>query len=99
MASRRVCLTLLAAGLVAVASGCATAPVGGSVQPLPGSSGEPQAFVQPLPPPPPGANLRQWDRENVVLGFLHASASFALDPAAAQRFAEVVGRDRGRHFV
>jgi hypothetical protein len=86
VASRRVCLTLLAAGLVAVASGCATAPVGGSVQPLPGSSGEPQAFVQPLPPPPPGANLRQWDRENVVLGFLHASASFALDPAAARAY-------------
>jgi Lipoprotein LpqB beta-propeller domain/Sporulation and spore germination len=83
VASRGVCLTLLAAGLMAAASGCATAPVGGSVQPLPGSSGEPQAYVQPLPPPPPGPG---WNPREVVLGFLHASASFALDPAAARAY-------------
>ncbi len=83
MASRRLCLALLAAGLVAAASGCATAPVGGSVQALPGSSGQPQAYAQPLPPPGPRAG---WSAEEVVEGFIAANASFALDPDAARAY-------------
>jgi hypothetical protein len=83
VARRRFRLALLAAGLVAVGSGCATAPVGGSVQSLPGGNNEPQAFVQPLPPPGPGPN---WTAEQVVRGFIHASASFALDPGAALKY-------------
>ena len=39
--------------------------------------------MQPLPPPPRPATGRAAD---VVLGFLHASASYAFDPAAAERY-------------
>jgi hypothetical protein len=69
--------------IAAVGAGCATAPVSNGPQPLPGSSGEPQAFVQPVPPPPPG---HLWSPAEVVLGFVHASASFALDPGAARAY-------------
>jgi hypothetical protein len=39
--------------------------------------------VQPLPPPPPQPG---WTDRQVVEGFLHASASFALDPRAAEKY-------------
>jgi hypothetical protein len=42
-----------------------------------------QAYVQPLPGPGPTSS---WQPEQVVLGFLHASASYAFDPAAARRY-------------
>jgi hypothetical protein len=70
---------------VGVLTGCATAPTSGAAQPLPGNNGQAQAFVQPLPPPGPGP-ATQWTPNDVVLGFLHASASFALDPEAARRY-------------
>ena len=73
----------LAAVIAAVCSGCAVAPVTGGPQAMPGASGQPQAFVQPLPPSAPGP---QWSAQNVVLGFLHASANFALDPKAVRAY-------------
>jgi hypothetical protein len=57
--------------------------VGGSVQALPGSSGQPQAYAQPLPPPGPRAG---WSAEEVVEGFIAANASFAQDPDAARAY-------------
>jgi hypothetical protein len=42
-----------------------------------------QAYVQPLPPPAPTS---KWRPDEVVLGFLHASASYAFDPAAARQY-------------
>jgi hypothetical protein len=42
-----------------------------------------QAYVQPLPGPGPTSS---WTAKEVVLGFLHASASYAFDPAAARRY-------------
>jgi hypothetical protein len=77
-------LAPLAAAVVALAAGCAATPVGGVAHPLPGISGQPQAaVVQPVPGPGP---LPHWDAQQVVLGFLHASASFATDPSAARAY-------------
>jgi Lipoprotein LpqB beta-propeller domain/Sporulation and spore germination len=73
----------LAAVIAAACAGCAVAPVSGRPQAMPGASGQPQAFVQPLPPPPPAPKE---DAQNVVLGFLHASANFALDPKAVHAY-------------
>ncbi len=42
-----------------------------------------QAYVQPLPPPGPKT---YWSPSQVVLGFLHASASYAFDRAAALEY-------------
>jgi hypothetical protein len=74
---------ILGAALVVAAAGCATVPTSGAPQSLEGNSGQPQAFVQPLPPPGPQP---LWTPGEVVEGFLHASASFALDPSAAERY-------------
>jgi sporulation and spore germination protein/lipoprotein LpqB-like beta-propeller protein len=73
----------LVAVITAVCSGCAVAPVSGGPQAMPGASGQPQAFVQPLPPSAPQP---KWSAGNVVLGFLHASANFALDPKAVRAY-------------
>jgi hypothetical protein len=78
----RLAVVTLAA-LTVVISGCATVPVGTAPRSLEGQSGQQQAFVQPLPPPSPTS---AWTPEEVVLGFLAASASFELDPAAAQAY-------------
>jgi hypothetical protein len=80
--SRRLAL-LIASGLLLLATGCATAPTGGGPHDLVGQSGQQQAFVQPVPPPAPKAD---WTPLEVVLGFLAASASFELDPAAARQY-------------
>jgi Lipoprotein LpqB beta-propeller domain len=85
-ALRRAWLPLapLAAVVVALGTGCATAPVGGFAHPLTGSSGQAQvAVVQPVPGPGP---LPHWSAGDVVKGFLHASASFATDPSAARAY-------------
>ncbi len=81
--SARSAGTLIAGLLVAVVSGCATAPSGGAPQRLQGQSGQQQAFVAPLAPPPPGIS---WTASDVVQGFLAASANFELDPSAAQQY-------------
>lgn len=77
----RVLLVLLAAA--ALAAGCATVPSGGTPQPVRPGGGQAEAYVQPLPPPGPAAH---WSANQVVLGFLHASASYATDPQAARRY-------------
>lgn len=71
------------AALSAVLAGCATAPSGGPPRSAPGGNSQAQAYVQPLPPPGPTS---RWTPEQVVLGFLHASASYAYDPAAARQY-------------
>jgi hypothetical protein len=74
----------LAAIVVAVGvAGCATAPSGGPPRRATGGGNQVQAYVQPLPPPRPAAS---WLPTAVVLGFLHASASYAFDPAAAEQY-------------
>jgi hypothetical protein len=73
-----------ALAVVAVAvAGCATAPSGGPPRAAPGGNSQAQAYVQPLPPPAPTSS---WQPAQVVLGFLHASASYAFDPAAARQY-------------
>ncbi len=75
----------VAALLVVLVTGCATAPAGGAPQRLEGQGGQQQAFVEPLPPHGPEAN-GAWKPSDVVLGFLAASANFELDPNAARRY-------------
>jgi hypothetical protein len=80
----RLLVTLAAVTVAAAAAGCATAPSGGPPRrATTGSGGQVQAYVQPLPPPGPTSS---WLPKDVVLGFLHASASYAFDPAAAERY-------------
>jgi Lipoprotein LpqB beta-propeller domain/Sporulation and spore germination len=76
-----------AAGLGAaalLAAGCATVPTVGPPQAVVGSSGPAQQFVQPIPPVPNSS----WLPQDVVQGFLAASANFPSpgQPAAALRF-------------
>jgi len=73
-------LMVLLAVLAAAVTGCATVPTSGAARNLPGNGGAPEAFVQPLPPPPPQPG---WSPTDVVDGFLQASASGA---AAARRY-------------
>ncbi len=71
------------AALSAALAGCATAPSGGPPRAAPGGSNQVKAYVQPLPPPGPTS---KWSPSQVVLGFLHASASYAFDPSAARQY-------------
>ena len=85
-ARRRRLPVELAALTVAVAiAGCATAPSGGPPRQTTGGGSLVQAYVQPLPPPAP-TSADRWGPTAVVLGFLHASASYAFDPAAAEKY-------------
>jgi hypothetical protein len=79
----RAWLAALAASCLAAVGGCAAVPISGVAQPMPGTTGQPEQFVQPLPPPGPAAGE---PAQYVVKGFLHASASFAIDPAAARAY-------------
>jgi hypothetical protein len=85
VASARPALWAAAVGLSAVAllAGCAAAPISGVAQQLQDTGGQQQQFVEPLPPPGPKVGESGTD---VVTGFLHASASFAEDPAAARAY-------------
>lgn len=76
---------MLAALAVAVAAvaGCSTAPSGGGATQVSAPSNQVQAYTLPLPPPRPTAS---WKASQVVLGFLHASATFDLDPTAARQY-------------
>jgi two-component system sensor histidine kinase MtrB len=76
-------VTLALTVVAAAVAGCATAPSGGPPRSAPGGNSQAQAYVQPLPPPGP---TRSWSPAQVVLGFLHASASYAFDPAAARQY-------------
>jgi hypothetical protein len=71
------------ASALALLAGCAAAPISGVAQRLQGAGGQQQQFVEPLPPPGPQVGDSGTE---VVTGFLHASASFAEDPAAAQAY-------------
>jgi Lipoprotein LpqB beta-propeller domain len=76
----------LAAVVVAIGvAGCATAPSGGPPRRATGGGSQVQAYVQPLPPPGP-TDQKQWGPTAVVLGFLHASASYVFDAAAAEQY-------------
>jgi hypothetical protein len=74
---------VLALAAVAAAAGCSTAPSGGLATQASGRSSQVQAYTLPLPPPPPTAS---WHAYQVVLGFLHASATYDLDPKAAWQY-------------
>jgi hypothetical protein len=76
---------LATSAIVVAVAGCATAPSGGSPRRAAGGGSQVQAYVQPLPPPAP-TSASAWSPTAVVLGFLHASASYAVDPAAARRY-------------
>jgi hypothetical protein len=76
-----VSLALLAAAVAL--TGCATAPSSGPPRQAPGGSNQVQAYVQGLPAPGPTS---RWTPTDVVLGFLHASAGYVFDPAAAKQF-------------
>ncbi len=79
----RVPLRLAAIAVIVAVAGCATAPSGGPPRRATGGGSQVQAYVQPLPPPPPTST---WTAADVVMGFLHASASYAFDPVAAERY-------------
>jgi Lipoprotein LpqB beta-propeller domain len=79
----RLPVTLAAVAVIAAVAGCATAPSGGPPRRATGSGTQVQAYVQPLPPPPP---TKTWGPTAVVRGFLHASASYAFDPVAAEQY-------------
>src|SRR5215813_4339593 len=58
LVARRVVLMRLGVALAAItaaaaAAGCATVPSGGAPQKVKGESSQVQAYVRPLPPPPP----------------------------------------------
>jgi hypothetical protein len=74
---------LTAIGIAAVLAGCATVPANTSPKTVSAGGSHVQAYVQPLPPPGPTSS---WSPRDVVLGFLHASASYAFDPAAARQY-------------
>jgi len=76
-------LALAAVAITVAVAGCATAPSGGPPRSAPGGSNQVQAYVQQLPAPGPTST---WLPTEVVLGFLHASASYAFDPAAAEQY-------------
>ena len=78
-------VTLTATAFALAISSCASAPSGGPPGRATGTGSQVQAYVQPLPPPPPTA-ANSWGPTEVVLGFLHASASYAFDPAAPERY-------------
>jgi len=73
----------LAATAVTVLAGCATVPSGGVPQQVSRGGSQVQAYEVPLPPPGPRAYSQP---DQVVLGFLHASASYAVDAGAARQF-------------
>ena len=81
----RMPMVLAASAIVVAVAGCATAPSGGPPRRAAGGGSQVQAYVQPLPPPAP-TSAKAWSPTAVVLGFLHASASYAVDSAAAKRY-------------
>lgn len=84
---RRAAGAVLAAAALAatVLAGCATVPTSGPVQDVgAGQSGvsQPQAYAQLIPEGPgPG-----WDQQQIVAGFLAASASFTGNHAVARQY-------------
>lgn len=80
---RTVATSALAAlAAAALASACATVPTAGRPTQVTGASGQGQPYVQPVPPKPAAS----WTEQDIVQGFMAASASFANDHAAARAF-------------
>jgi hypothetical protein len=76
----------VAAGIVApIVAGCATLPSSNAPRQVLTGANAVQAYVRPLPPPPPSSRLYKSPAE-AVYGFLSASATYAYDPAAARQF-------------
>jgi hypothetical protein len=71
-----------AAAVAVLAGGCATVPSVGRPAAVTGASGQAQQFVQPIPPVPNAG----WKPQQIVQGFLAASASITDNHAAARRF-------------
>jgi len=77
-----VVVATVVAGIVA---GCATVPSTNTPRQVLTGGNAVQAYVRPLPPPPPSSGQYKSPSET-VLGFLAASATYAYDPAAARQF-------------
>jgi lipoprotein LpqB-like beta-propeller protein/sporulation and spore germination protein len=71
-----------AVAAAAVLAGCATVPTVGEPHAVRGTSGLGESYVQPIPPAPQTG----WNQQDIVQGFLAASASPARDYAAAKKF-------------
>jgi Lipoprotein LpqB beta-propeller domain/Sporulation and spore germination len=78
----------LAAAAAVLAAGCATVPTVGQPRAVIGAVGQSPQFVQPIPPVP----QHDWHADQIVLGFVAASASFASHHAAAQQFLSPAAR-------
>jgi len=75
----------VAAGLALTAAGCAAVPTSGAVQQIgagQAAGSQEQDYSQPIPVPP-GEN---WTAQQIVSGFLAASASFADNHAVARKY-------------
>ena len=81
-------LAALAAAAAVLAAGCATVPTVGQPRAVIGAVGQSPQFVQPIPPVP----QHDWHADQIVLGFVAASASFARHHAAAQQFLSPAAR-------
>jgi hypothetical protein len=80
---RTVATSALAAlAAAALASACATVPTAGRPTQVTGVNGQGQPYVRPVPPRP----APSWSEEEIVQGFMAASASFADHHAAARAF-------------
>jgi hypothetical protein len=89
MARRRVLRAVgLAVAAAALVTGCATVPSVGQPRAVIGATGQIPQFVQLIPPVPQA----DWGPDQIVQGFVAASASFAGNHAAAQRFLSPAAR-------
>jgi hypothetical protein len=70
------------AALAFAVAGCATVPTSGPVEPARGGTGQPQLYPQLIAVRP----QPKWGPEDIVLGFLHASATFTNDHAVAREY-------------
>lgn len=78
-------LAVTAAVVVCVALAGCTATPSGVPRKVSEASSQLQAYGLPEPPPPPTA-ASHWTVQAVVTGFLHASASYFIDPSAAKAY-------------
>jgi len=78
----------LAAAAAVLAAGCATVPTVGQPRAVVGAVGQSPQFVEPIPPVP----QHGWHADQIALGFVAASASFARHHAAAQQFLSPAAR-------
>src|SRR5258708_34405107 len=82
-ARSRTLVVLVATALGGAIAGCAAVPTGGAPQKGTGGTAQPPADALPMPPPAPQSS---WSEDDVGLGFLHASPTFAGNWAAARQY-------------